>query len=247
MQMAKVLAPTTKPFSRQLNSKALSKLHAIISPAKTVDTILIDYTKSLSFSDLYDYNGQVIGAGGFGVVLQAIDKTTCEEVAVKVLSVADYCRSEQRKGALRVERGLSHLRNEVAIAQECVHENIMKVKKVHRTQEHVLIVMEKAKCSLEEYMRSRGGKLGEQEAKVIIKQLLCALRHLHISDVVHKDVKPANILLMSDVELEGAVRLTDFSVATKLRNATPHELSNTAGTFLYKAPEQFNGGVCTTV
>eukprot|EP00826_Nyctotherus_ovalis_P038716 TRINITY_DN3642_c0_g2_i5.p4 TRINITY_DN3642_c0_g2~~TRINITY_DN3642_c0_g2_i5.p4 ORF type:complete len:208 (+),score=30.89 TRINITY_DN3642_c0_g2_i5:77-700(+) len=151
------------------------------------------------------------------------------------------------RDSFKIERGLKFLKNEVAISQEYRHRNIMKVKRVHHTQQHVLIVMERAKCSLAEYMRAKGGKLPEEECRVIVRQLLEALQHLHVSDVVHKDIKPSNILLMSDENLAGAVRLIDFGISTKLTNAAPNELINTAGTFLYKAPEQFNCGACTTV
>jgi serine/threonine protein kinase len=248
--MTKLFNSTAKLYNRLLKRELIDKLYSIISPAQSVDDILLDYNGTLTFKDLYDYNGQVIGTGGFGVVLRAIDKMTHEEVAIKILNIEDYVKSSSENAETRyfkVEKGLKFLRNEVTISQGYCHKNIMKVKRVHRTQQHVLIAMELAKCSLAEYIEARGGKLPEEECRVIIKQLLEALQHLHIADIVHKDIKPSNILLMSDENLEGAVRLIDFGISTKLTDALPYELANTVGTFLYKAPEQFKGGICTTV
>ena len=248
--MTKFLNSTAKLYNRLLKRKLLDKLHSIISPAKSVNDILLDYNGTVTLKDLYDYNGQIIGAGGFGVVLQVINKVTHEKMAIKILNVEDYVKSSsgnEETKYFKEEKGLKFLRNEVTIPQGHCHKNIMKVKRVHRTQQHVLIAMELAKCSLYDYIAAKGGKLPEEECRVIIKQLLEALQHLHISDVVHKDIKPGNILLMSDGNLEGAVRLIDFGISTKLTDAMPYELANTAGTFLYKAPEQFKGGICTTV
>lgn len=248
--MSKDLNSTAKLHRRRLKPEIIDKLNNIISPAERIDELKLDFNGTLLFGDLYDYNGQIIGAGGFGIVIQAIDKITHEEVAIKLLRIEDYFKTSDESAEemyFSVERGLKFLRNEMTISQECSHKSIMKVKRVHHTQQHVLIAMERAKCSLAEYVRAKGGKLPEEECKVVVRQLLEALQHLHVSDVVHKDIKPGNILLMSDENLEGAVRLIDFGISTKLTNAAPNELTNTAGTFLYKAPEQFTCGVCTTV
>ena len=80
-----------------------------------------------------------------------------------------------------------------------------------------------------------------------MRQMLQGIKYLHQMDVAHRDLKPGNILLTSYSHLESAVRITDFSISAKLTDAFPHELTDTAGTFLYMAPEQFAVHPCTTV
>ena len=228
----------------------LDKVIKTISPSKNVSDINLDYDGTVSFRDMYDYYGKILGTGGFGVVLLGIDKTTHEEVAIKIINIHNYlqyCSKTSDSVSFQAERNLSLLQNEVTISQRLSHPSIIGVRKIFRTQHHVLIVMERAKCSLADYIKSKGGKLSEYECRVIITQVLEGLKYLHIINVVHKDMKPGNILLMSHVKLEGSIRITDFSISTKLSSSSGFDLASTAGTFLYKAPEQFKGEICTTV
>eukprot|EP00826_Nyctotherus_ovalis_P013893 TRINITY_DN1381_c0_g2_i13.p1 TRINITY_DN1381_c0_g2~~TRINITY_DN1381_c0_g2_i13.p1 ORF type:complete len:336 (-),score=11.03 TRINITY_DN1381_c0_g2_i13:455-1462(-) len=163
--------------------------------------------------------------GSFGIVIQAVDKLTREVIAIKILSVEDYLNNSKEEfetALFQVERGL----------------------KFGRAQKHVLITMERARCSLAQYTKSKGGKLPEEERKTVIKQLLSALQYLHISDIVHRNISPKSI--MSDVDLEGAVRLTGVGIASKVSEVSSCEPFDPE-TLRYESLEQLNGRVCATV
>ncbi len=106
--------------------------------------------------------------------------------------------------------------------------------------------MDKAMGSLSDYIMIKGGKLPEEECREIMRQLMEGLKYLHLSNIVHRDMKPGNILMMSFDDLKDSVKITDFSISAKLTDAMPYELVDTAGTLLYKAPEQFSASPCTT-
>ena len=211
---------------------------------------ILHYTNTTHFDDLYNYNGKIIGAGGFGVVIFARDKKTDDPLAIKILSIKAYIANSDANtefSEAQYERNLNFLKNETEMSANFNHPSIIKVRKKHQTQHHVLIVMEHAKCSLADYMRSHGGVIKEEECKIVMRQILEGLKYLHIANIVHRDMKPENILLMSNTELKGAIKISDFSVSAKLTNASQLELADTIGTFLYKTPEQFDTSLCNTV
>eukprot|EP00826_Nyctotherus_ovalis_P059545 TRINITY_DN828_c0_g1_i14.p1 TRINITY_DN828_c0_g1~~TRINITY_DN828_c0_g1_i14.p1 ORF type:complete len:490 (-),score=127.65 TRINITY_DN828_c0_g1_i14:99-1568(-) len=236
-----------------MRKELIIKYKKTIAPATKLEHLYLDHSKSLSFSDCYVFGGQVIGAGGFGVVVSATDKHSREDVAIKILNIELYMSAgaEEEEETLddamklKVERRLNFLETEVSIMQELEHSSIIKVKKIYKSQYHVLIVMELAKCSLADYIEKHG-RLTEEESKIVLRQILDGLKYLHISNIVHRDLKPGNILLMSDKNLEGTVKISDFSISAKLTKALHFELTDTVGTFLYKAPEQFDSSLCTT-
>jgi len=233
----------------------MDKVYNAIAPATSVENISLDYNGTVCFGDLYQYDGKIIGAGGFGVVLLARDKSNNDDVAIKILNISRYLLSgtENRKDmgresiALSVERSLNFLKNEVTIMQGTLHPAIIRLRKVHKSQHHVLIVMDRAKCSLSDYIKKHKGKVPIEEVKIILRQIMQGLQYLHIQNIAHRDMKPGNILLMSTTNLSQSVKITDFSISAKLNDALPYELFDTAGTFLYKAPEQFTGSLSTTV
>eukprot|EP00826_Nyctotherus_ovalis_P008116 TRINITY_DN12095_c0_g1_i1.p1 TRINITY_DN12095_c0_g1~~TRINITY_DN12095_c0_g1_i1.p1 ORF type:complete len:201 (-),score=41.92 TRINITY_DN12095_c0_g1_i1:17-619(-) len=175
------------------------KLYSAIYPARKVEDISLDYTGTTHFDDLYKYYGKIIGAGGFGVVLFARDKSTDEALAIKILNVKAYLMGTQEDSELaeaHYERNMNFLKNEVAMSEKLNHPSIIKVKRTHKTQHHVLIVMENARCSLADYMRSRKGVIPEEDCKVVMRQILSGLKYLHISSIVHRDMKPENLSLI---------------------------------------------------
>ena len=122
-----------------MDSQLEDKVYSAISPATSIDNICLDFSSLTSFSDLYDHNNQIIGAGGFGIVLLATDRNSQEELAIKILNINRYLVPvEQNKGerreslALHAARNYGFLTNEVKIMQSLSHPNIVKLVKVKK-------------------------------------------------------------------------------------------------------------------
>lgn len=84
------------------------------------------------------------------------------------------------------------------------------------------------------YIQYKGGRLGDIESAVVVRQVLMALDYLHERDIVHRDLKPDNILMTSLAD-GGRVVITDFGCA-RLVKPTVERMSTMIGTFEYSAP-----------
>ena len=169
----------------------------------------------------------VVGVGGMAYVLKAQDITTGRDVAVKILS--DEYRDD--------ERAVKRFINESKTVSMLDHENIVKILDVVIGDEMKYIVMEFIDgITLKDYI-DRIGTLSWKEAVYYTKQILRALSHAHEKQVIHRDIKPQNIMLLSD----GTVKVTDFGIA-KIPNAESITMTDKAiGTVNYISPEQASG------
>ncbi|MDA5279224.1 serine/threonine-protein kinase [Streptomyces sp. Isolate_45] len=146
----------------------------------------------------------VIGRGGMGVVARAVDELLAREVAVKVLrAYTDSSDAELADLRTRMER-------EAQAAARIRHGGVVTVHDVTHEQGLPVIVMELVDGpSLDEVVTQRGA-LDPYEAAAIGAKLMDALDAAHRAGVLHRDVKPGNVLL----ERDGRVVLTDFGIAT---------------------------------
>ncbi len=167
---------------------------------------------------------RALGSGGQGTVWLAEDRKLGEEVAIKVLDRVD-------------EVAVERLRREVALGRRMAHPCLVRVYDLVEVDDRLAMVMEYVDGeSLA--ARLRRGPLPVDEAILIIRSLLEALAHLHGHDIVHRDVKPANVILARD----GAVKLADLGLLRPL--ATPNGLTRAGavvGTPAYLCPEQVRG------
>jgi len=161
---------------------------------------------------------EVLGRGGFGSVYTGRDSDSGAEVAVKVFS-----RDEGL--APRADR-------EARTAQKLDHPNIHEVVGVAHDDEHAYLISELIVG--ERFDRSG---LTDEQAVRAIAAVCDALAHAHERGVVHRDVKPANIL----VSVDGTVHLTDFGIARDEDAREPTVDERLLGTLSYMAPEQAHG------
>ncbi|MFE2548966.1 serine/threonine-protein kinase [Streptomyces sp. NPDC059355] len=166
-----------------------------------------------------------LGRGGMGTVWQASDELLGRPVAVKELHVDG---GTEAKGALREARTVAQVRHPHVVV---VHDVVE-----HDGRPH--IVMELVEGGSLADRLGAGGPLGPAETARTGLALLGALRAAHARGVLHRDVKPANVLLEADT---GRVVLTDFGIASLAGSTTISETGAFVGSPEYASPERMQG------
>ncbi len=176
--------------------------------------------------------GRQLGAGGMARVYLAHDRVLDRRVAVKVLS-EPYASDPQF-----VER----FRREASAAAGLNHPNIVAVYDRGEADGSYYIVMEYlAGPDLKQVIRRRA-PIGPLEAIDSAQQILAALGAAHRRDLVHRDVKPQNVMVAED----GHLKVTDFGIARAGAEADMTEAGSVIGTAQYLSPEQASGGEVTS-
>jgi serine/threonine-protein kinase len=170
----------------------------------------------------------VLGRGGMGVVLKAFDPALHRPVAIKVLSAALAACAAARQRFAREARA----------AAAVVHEHVVTVHAVDTVRGLPYLVMEYVAGRSLQQRLDESGPLGLKETLRIGMQAASGLAAAHAQGLVHRDVKPANILLENGVE---RVKLTDFGLARAIDDASMTQSGVVTGTPQYMAPEQARG------
>ena len=170
---------------------------------------------------------KIIGIGGMAVVYKAHDMLMNRPVAVKMLK--DEIAGD--------EESVKRFVNESKAVAMMSHRNIVSIYDVNVREDVKYIVMEYIEgITLRNYMSKRG-QLTLREIISYTEQILLALSHAHSKGIVHRDIKPQNIMLLKN----GIVKVTDFGIA-KLPNAETVTMTDKAiGTVYYISPEQASG------
>ena len=172
----------------------------------------------------------LLGRGAMGMVYLGHDAAIDRQVAIKTI----------HRRLLRGEDGsewLERFRREVRAAGRCLHPNIVTVFEYGEDAGAPYIVMEYVQGrELRDYLKDRQ-PMPLRNAVAIILQVLQALGHAHAHGVVHRDIKPGNIILLAD----GQVKVTDFGIARLEAVSGMTQVGMAVGTPGYMAPEQFSG------
>ncbi|MCQ2417548.1 MAG: Stk1 family PASTA domain-containing Ser/Thr kinase [Oscillospiraceae bacterium] len=169
-----------------------------------------------------------IGEGGMADVYRATDVVDNKTVAVKIL----------KKEFAENEEFLRRFRNESKAIAVLNHPNIVKVFDVGFSERIQFIVMEYIDgFTLNEYMEQEG-QLSWKDAVHFITQILRALQHAHSKGIVHRDIKPQNIMMLRD----GTIKVMDFGIAKFAREDGKTGTDKAIGTVHYISPEQARGG-----
>lgn len=170
---------------------------------------------------------EIIGVGGMSVVYKAYDNVDDRIVAVKIL------KDEFADDAEFVRR----FKNESKAIAVLSHPNIVKVYDVSFGEKLKYIVMEYMDgITLKEYIQKQK-VITWNDAVFFTTQILKALQHAHDKGIVHRDVKPQNIILLPT----GNIKVTDFGIARFSRNETRTLTENAIGSVHYISPEQAKG------
>lgn len=174
---------------------------------------------------------ETIGGGGMANVYLATDTILERDVAIKVLRL-EYANDEEF-----IER----FHREAQAATSLSHPNIVNIFDVGEEDHILYMVMEYVDgLTLKEYIQ-RYGPIDVEEALNIMKQVTAAIAHAHENDLVHRDIKPQNIL----IDTYGQVKVTDFGIAIALSATSLTKTNSILGSVHYLSPEQARGGMAT--
>jgi serine/threonine-protein kinase len=169
----------------------------------------------------------VLGTGGMAVVYRAYCHRLNRYVAVKIL-----------KSELASDQDLRRrFHDESQAVAMLSHPNIVGIYDVSQVDDCEFIVMELIDgITLKQYMQKRGGSLNWREALHFITQILQGLKHAHSRGIIHRDIKPQNVMVLRD----GSVKVTDFGIA---RSTTSQSTltQEAIGSVHYISPEQARG------
>lgn len=168
-----------------------------------------------------------IGVGGMAIVYRAIDRNTGHSVAVKVL------KPEFNRDAEFVSR----FQREAEAASKMTHHNIVNLLDVGMDGENRYLIMEYVKGKTLKEVIQEKGRLSAPVAVQITIRILSALQHAHQNGIIHRDIKPQNILVHAD----GHIKVSDFGIARMANSSTLTRGDSVMGSVHYFSPEQAQG------
>ncbi|MCA1062325.1 Stk1 family PASTA domain-containing Ser/Thr kinase [Rossellomorea sp. AcN35-11] len=174
---------------------------------------------------------KLIGGGGMANVYLAHDVILDREVAIKMLRI-DFANEEEF---------IKRFQREAQSATSLAHPNIVSIYDVGEEDDLYYIVMEYVHgMTLKQYIQQHS-PVHVEKAIDIMKQLTLAMSHAHQNHIVHRDIKPHNILL----DEQGNVKITDFGIAMALSATSITQTNSVLGSVHYLSPEQARGGMAT--
>ena len=172
-----------------------------------------------------------IGGGGMSHVYLAHDVILNRDVAIKILRY-DFSNEEELQ---------KRFQREALSATSLLHPNIVSVYDVGEDAEMHYIVMEYIEGkTLKKYIQEFA-PLSPARTLQIMKQLASAMAHAHEYGIIHRDIKPQNVLMNED----GTVKIADFGIATSLNATALTQTNSVMGTVHYISPEQARGGIAS--
>jgi len=215
--------PETSRFCAECGAQFSSPEDAAVSHTKTLETPLKELTRGTTLASRYEVIEE-LGKGGMGKVYRVEDKKIKEEVALKLIKpeIAADKKTIERFG------------NELKFARKIAHRNVCKMYDLSEAEGTHYITMEYVPGEdLKSFIR-RAGPLSAGKTIYIAKQVCDGLSEAHRLGVVHRDLKPQNVM----IDKEGNVRIMDFGIARSLKAKGITGAGVMIGTPEYMSPEQ---------
>lgn len=214
VQMEKQKSKSSVKIQRRRHSKA--RRRSIVKSNKLQRRV----SDAQHILDKYE-TGRVLGDGNFAVVKQARLKNSNNEYAMKIIDKSKL-------------KGKEHMiENEIEIMKRCNHPNLVKLKEEFETVDEIYLIMELVKGGDLFDAITQSVKFSEKEAALMIKDLTSALFYMHSRRVVHRDMKPENLLVQRNKDGSMTLKLADFGLAMDVRSP----IFTVCGTPTYVAPE----------
>jgi serine/threonine protein kinase/Tfp pilus assembly protein PilF len=218
--------PTGSVFCSKCGTQIVSSEKVLITQTETLVAPIIELARGSLFAGRYEIIDE-LGKGGMGKIYRAFDKKIDMEVALKLV------KSEIAADKKTVER----FRNELRLAREIAHRNVCRMYDLNEEKGIYYITMEYVPGEdLKSFIR-RAAPLSTGKAISIAKQICAGLAEAHRLGVVHRDLKPGNIMIDKD----GSAKIMDFGIARSLHAKGVTGAGMMVGTPEYMSPEQVEG------
>jgi serine/threonine protein kinase len=218
--------PDTNQYCGDCGTRLFSTGEIRISDTKTIQTSIQELKRGTIFAGRYEIIDE-LGKGGMGKVFRVFDTETNETIALKIL------KPEIEVDKETVER----FRNELKFARKIAHKNVCRMYDLGREEGRHYITMEFIPGEDLKSVIRMIGQLNTGKAVSIAKQICEGLSEAHRLGVVHRDLKPQNIM----IDHEGNVRIMDFGIARSLKAKGITREGTIIGTPEYMSPEQVEG------
>lgn len=183
--------------------------HAIAGDGEEPDEELNQFLKGDSFDGVNWMQGTLIGQGSFGSVFLALHAVTGELMAVKQVEVPSNSNSNLDK---KKESMVAALKREIDLLRDLQHENIVQYLGSNSDEEHFNIFLEYVPGGSVAAMLNSYGSLQEPLIRNFVRQILAGLSYLHGRDIIHRDIKGANVL----VDNKGNIKISDFGISKRV-------------------------------
>jgi mitogen-activated protein kinase kinase kinase len=193
-------------------NKRLSQ--AIAEDGEEYDDELAEYLEQDSWENVKYMKGALIGQGSFGSVYLALHAVTGELMAVKQVelpSASGTSQMDQKKTNM-----VEALKHEIGLLRDLKHKNIVQYLGSNSDENNLNIFLEYVPGGSVATMLVNYGPLGESLIQNFVRQILQGLSYLHSQDIIHRDIKGANIL----VDNKGGVKISDFGISKRVEAST---------------------------
>jgi len=215
--------PETSRFCAGCGTQLLPGEEIEVSPTKTLETPRVELTTGSTFAERYQIIEE-LGKGGMGKVYKVLDKEINAKVALKLINPEISAD----------KKTIDRFRNELKLSRDITHKNVCRMYDLNKEERVYYITMEYVSGEdLKSFIR-RAGPLGVGKTTFIAKQMCDGLAEAHKLGVVHRDLKPQNIM----IDREGNARIMDFGIARSLKAKGITGTGMMIGTPEYMSPEQ---------
>lgn len=184
---------------------------ALAEDGEEFDEELEEYLETDSWENVKYMKGALIGQGSFGSVYLALHAVTGELMAVKQVALPTVGTADPRKTSM-----LDALKREIGLLRELKHPNIVQYLGSNSDETHLNIFLEYVPGGSVATMLVNYGPLLEPLVANFVRQILTGLAYLHSKDIIHRDIKGANIL----VDNKGRVKISDFGISKRVEAST---------------------------
>lgn len=219
--------PTDSLFCNRCGTQLFSPQEQVsFTQTATLETPLQELAVGSTFTERYQVIEE-LGKGGMGRVFKAYDTEIKEQVALKILN----------PGIAADEAVIERFRNELKFARKISHRNVCRMFDLGRVGDKTFITMEYVSGEDLKTLLKRIGQFTARRAIIIAEQVCEGLAEAHRLGVVHRDLKPQNIM----IDRDGNARIMDFGIARSVKGRGITDTGVIIGTPDYMSPEQLEG------